>query len=168
MSSKKATIFHTSSSEETKIIGEEFAAEAIRATRSKESALLVVLTGELGAGKTTFTQGFLRGAGITRRAPSPTFIIMRHYKMPRASRSHRAAPRYGEVYHMDAYRLKDESQLGALEFETLLRNPRAIMLIEWGERIAHALPRDAVRIAFAYGKKEGTRIITIRRPAAYI
>jgi tRNA threonylcarbamoyladenosine biosynthesis protein TsaE len=167
MPSKKATIYHTASSEETKTLGEEFSAEAFHAARHGTGALIVVLTGDLGAGKTTFIQGFLRGAGIRRRAPSPTFIIMRRYATPRARRAHRAAPLYAHIYHMDAYRLKDESQLEALEFRALADDPRNIILIEWGERIAKALPRDAVRIAFAYGKKEGSRKISIRRPGSY-
>ncbi len=113
----------------------------------------MVLSGELGAGKTTFVQGFLRGLGVRRRAPSPTFVIMRRYAARAARKS---------VFHMDAYRLKDASHLPVLGFEALLGDPKNIVLVEWGERIKEAIPRRAAWIKFGYGKEEGSRTIAIR------
>lgn len=138
---------------------------------AKERALVVVLTGELGAGKTTFVQGFLREAGIRRRAPSPTFVIMRHYHLPRRKRGKRTTHPFVSIHHMDAYRLNEnggKAQLDVLGFDGLVRNPANLILIEWGERILKALPRGMIRIKFGYGKKEGERKITIRRPASYV
>ena len=126
--------------------------------------MVVVLSGELGAGKTTFVQGFLRGMGVRRRAPSPTFVIVRRY---RAAAQGGPRPRAGsgvkrpQIFHMDAYRLKDVSHLAALDYEKMLEDPYNIVLIEWGERIKGAIPRDAIRIKFGYDKKEGARKITI-------
>jgi len=141
-----------------------------KAATAKKHALVVMLTGDLGAGKTTFIQGFLRGAGIQRRAPSPTFVIMRHYKLPR--RPAKPWP-FVSIHHMDAYRLKageekGQPQLAALGFDDLVKDPANLILIEWGERIAKALPREAIKITFGYGKKEGERKITITRPASYL
>ncbi len=152
MRSKKTTIYRTSSSEETKRLGEVFSEGFLKEAPGDKGASVVVLSGELGAGKTTFVQGFLHGLGVRRRVPSPTFVIMRRY-VARAARKH--------VFHMDAYRLKDASHLSVLGFDELLEDPRNIVLIEWGERIKDAIPRGAVWIKFGYGKKEGLRNVSI-------
>ena len=102
--------------------------------------------------------------GVRRRAPSPTFVIMRRYGVRRGKSA--AGKKSGaQIFHMDAYRLKDESHLAALGFDDLLRDPRNIVLIEWGERIKGAIPRGAVRIKFGYDKKEGARKIYIKDAA---
>ncbi len=164
MPSHNTKIYHTSSSEETKRLGEEFAAALCAAGPSFKGATVIALVGDLGAGKTTFIQGFLCAAGVHRRAPSPTFVIMRHYKVSPGKRREKRG--FAHVHHMDAYRLKDASQLGALGFDVLLNDPANILLIEWGERIKDALPQGFGRIAFDYGKKEGTRTIAIAMPSA--
>jgi tRNA threonylcarbamoyladenosine biosynthesis protein TsaE len=167
MPSLKTKIYRTSSSEETKRLGEELAAELFHGKKrasfgARKNAAVVILSGELGAGKTTFVQGFLKGAGIRGRAPSPTFVIMRHYRL-----SGIAAEVFSQIIHMDAYRLqptvaKNAAHLAALGFEEMVEDPRNIVLIEWGERIMAAVPKDALRIQFRYDKKEGMRVITIK------
>jgi tRNA threonylcarbamoyladenosine biosynthesis protein TsaE len=159
MSSIKTKTYQTSSSEETKHLGEKFAADLL--ARRGRGAAVVILSGELGAGKTTFVQGLLRGAGIRGRAPSPTFVIMRHYRIPRST-----AP-FSNIIHMDAYRLKltttkKAAHLAALEFDEIVGNPKNILLIEWGERIKSAIPKDARHVRFRYDKEEGQRTITIK------
>jgi len=116
-----------------------------------KNATAVALQGDLGAGKTTFTQGFLRGLGIKRRAVSPTFIIMRRYKISNSQ--------FKNLYHFDAYRLKQASDLEALEFKMIMANLENIILIEWPERIKEILPKHAKWIKFAHGKKENERVI---------
>jgi tRNA threonylcarbamoyladenosine biosynthesis protein TsaE len=148
--------YHTASSEETKKLGEKFAAVLLSAKpRDKNGAIVVVLSGELGAGKTTFVQGFFRGAGIKRRAVSPTFVIMRRYKL---------APNknFAHVLHIDAYRLKSAGQLAPLAFNVMLADPKNLLLIEWGEQIKSALPKNAQWLKFHHGKKENERTITIK------
>jgi len=149
--------YRTISSEETKQIGEEFAASFFipKNAAQRSGAAVVVLSGELGAGKTTFVQGFFRGAGIKRRALSPTFVLMRHYKL---------APKkiFSRIIHVDAYRLKDPKQLAPLAFDKMLADPKSLILIEWGEQIKSALPKDAQWLRFHHGKKENERTITIK------
>ena len=140
----------------------------------KEKAAIIILSGELGAGKTTFVQGFLKGAGIRGRAPSPTFVIMRHYRIPSAIKTKATATvkkvatnSFSRIIHMDAYRLqptatKNAAHLSALNFNEAINDPENIVLIEWGERIKGAIPKSALRVQFRYDKKEGTRIITIK------
>ena len=81
-------IYETFSSEETKKFGNEIAQKIIKASNGKrlstgqqKGAFVIALQGDLGAGKTTFTQGFFRGLGVKRNPISPTFVIMRHYKI---------------------------------------------------------------------------------------
>jgi len=125
-----------------------------RKTAQPKHATVFALTGELGAGKTTFTQGFLKGFGIKKRAQSPTFIIMRRHGI--RSRPHK------NIYHVDAYRLKKAEQMKVLEFEKILDDPRNVILIEWPERIKEILPKHATWISFKHGKKENERIIAVR------
>ncbi len=152
--------YHTASSEETQRLGEQFASELFAGSAAKRrGALVVVLSGELGAGKTTFVQGFFRAAGIRRRAQSPTFVLMRRYRIPpRRQRKSGIA----EVLHLDAYRLKDAAQLAPLGFDALLADPKNLLLIEWGERIKDALPKGMRRLEFRHGKKEDERTIVIK------
>ena len=154
--------YRTSSSEETKLLGERLAKEffgsqkikkSAAANTKKSGAAVIALQGDLGAGKTTFVQGFLRGMGVRRRAPSPTFIIMRRYRAKKSGM---------DLFHMDAYRLKGAEQLGVLEWDKIIADPRNVVLVEWAERIKDAIPRGARWIKFAYDKKEGVRKISFK------
>jgi tRNA threonylcarbamoyladenosine biosynthesis protein TsaE len=132
-------------------LGEDFA--KILAKRVSGSATIVALQGDLGTGKTTFTQGFFRGLGIKRNIPSPTFVIMKRYKLKHAS--------FANAHHMDAYRLRKPEDVSPLGLKELLRDPKNIILIEWPENIKGVLPRGTKKIDFKYGKKENERIVKI-------
>lgn len=124
-------------------------------------ALVFALSGELGSGKTTFVQGFLRGLGIRKRSPSPTFIIFRRFALPRKeiksfSRGRRHLP-FANLYHVDAYRLKNPSELLTLGFREILADPKNLVLIEWADKIKKILPKNALRIRFRHGRKENER-----------
>ena len=81
----------------------KFATELARKIKpNKSGATVLALQGDLGAGKTTFTQGFARGLGIKRRTASPTFIIMRRFAIP----AMRGKKQFKNFYHIDAYRFK--------------------------------------------------------------
>ncbi len=89
---------------------------------------VVTLSGDLGAGKTTFVQGVASALGVTVQVTSPTFVIIHHYegRFP--------------VVHMDVYRLDYIQEVLDLGFEELLQ-PDAVMLVEWGEALSPLLPR---------------------------
>lgn len=116
-------------------------------------ALVLALRGDLGAGKTTFTQGFFRGLGIKQNPISPTFVIMRRYVLRNSE--------FRNVYHLDAYRLKKEEDMEVLEFGKILADPKNIILIEWPEKIQGVLPRGTVRLDFIHEKKENERMIKV-------
>lgn len=133
----------------------------------RKNALVFALSGELGSGKTTFVQGFLRGLGIRRRTTSPTFIILRkfnfHPKTPHLK------PKTSHVYHIDAYRIKKPRELLALGIKDIFSDPKNIVLVEWADNVKKILPRlrrgfggragGAVWVKFAHGKKENERTI---------
>ena len=96
---------------------------------------VVVLTGELGAGKTKFTEGFLRYFGLDKEISSPTFNIVNEYKKDDT-----------KIYHFDVYRLEDVSEFYAIGGEEYFSS--GICLIEWGELIKDALPDNCIWISF--------------------
>lgn len=148
--------FQSLSSRRTGELGEQLGKSLVNKKISiKSIARVFALKGDLGAGKTTFTQGFARGLGIKRRLPSPTFVIMRRYSIPKGKFKH--------LYHIDAYRLKEADALEAIGLKAILADPTAIVLIEWPERIKKALRGTKMtRIEFRHGKKENERSIIIR------
>ena len=96
---------------------------------------VVVLTGELGAGKTKFTEGFLKYFGLDKEISSPTFNIVNEYKKDDI-----------KIYHFDVYRLEDVSEFYAIGGEEYFSS--GICIIEWGELIEEALPDTCIRICF--------------------
>lgn len=100
---------------------------------------IFTLTGELGAGKTTFVQGFAEGLNIAEKIISPTFVLIRQHKIPNTSKM---------LYHIDLYRLEESENLKHLGLEEILSNPNNIVLIEWAERLKK-LPKGTVRITLS-------------------
>jgi tRNA threonylcarbamoyladenosine biosynthesis protein TsaE len=143
--------FHSYSSEATKVFGYDMAKSLIAHRSSPRGALVLALRGDLGTGKTTFTQGFFRGLGIQQNPVSPTFVIMRRYKIP--------GRRFADVYHFDAYRLKRAEDVAMLEFGSILSDPKNIIIVEWPEQIKKVLPKRTLWLGFKYGKKENERTI---------
>ena len=136
----------TRSPEETEALGAEYAV-------SLQPGAVIALEGELGAGKTAFARGVLRGLGYTGRVTSPTFAIANEYDEP-------AAP----VAHFDMYRILDPEALFELGFEEYLDGTR-IVLIEWSENVREVLPEDIKTVRIVYGAEEGTREVTLEENA---
>lgn len=128
----------------------------VRGKIGREHALVLALKGDLGAGKTTFTQGFAKGLGIARRLISPTFVIMRHYSLTKSKKA-----QFTDLYHIDAYRMKDLDALKMLGVDDLLANPQNIILMEWPEKMRKLLPKSTIWLEFDHGKKENERVITL-------
>ena len=94
---------------------------------------IIVLSGELGAGKTKFTEGFLSYFGLQDEISSPTFTIVNEYKKQDIN-----------IYHFDVYRLSDVSEFYAIGGEEYFS--KGICIIEWGEIIKEALPNNYIKI----------------------
>ncbi len=99
---------------------------------------VVALVGNLGSGKTTFTQGLAHGLEITAQVGSPTFKIVSEYDAPRL-----------RLYHVDCYRLQDGRDFLNIGGENLLTPSDGIVLIEWADIIEDLLPPEHLRIDFA-------------------
>jgi len=121
----------------------------------QSGALVVGLEGDLGAGKTTFMRGFLKGLGVRVRSASPTFVLMKHYRVPLLGRTSFS---FEHVYHLDAYRLSSKKDLKTLDFDSVLADPGAIVFIEWASHL-RGVHKDVV-ITFRHGKTINERSIT--------
>lgn len=110
----------------------------------------IVLTGELGAGKTKFTEGFLSYFNLQNEISSPTFNIVNEYYTNTV-----------KIYHFDVYRLSDIDEFYAIGGEEYF--DKGICLIEWGELIEDALPLEYIKISFnADTAQENTRLLDIK------
>ena len=132
----------TRSPEDTEALGAEYA-------KTLQPGAVIALEGELGAGKTAFARGVLRGLGYTGRVTSPTFAIANEYDAPG-----------GMVAHFDMYRILDPEALFELGFEEYLDGSR-ILLIEWSENVREVLPEELKTVRIVYGAEEGTREVTL-------
>jgi tRNA threonylcarbamoyladenosine biosynthesis protein TsaE len=144
----------TKSPKETKELG-HFLLNQIHLI-SKDNALVIALEGELGAGKTTFVQGLAKLFGIKAKVKSPTFNLMKKYKI--GTKNKRQAT---NLYHLDCYRLKNHNDLLVLGIKDILKNKDNILLIEWPERIKKILPKKHIKIRFEHIDKN-TRKISIK------
>lgn len=116
------------------------------------------MVGDLGSGKTTFVQGVAQGLGIKRRIISPTFILVREYKLPKKLKS------FKNFYHFDLYRLDQnlKEEVRNLGFLDLLGKDGNIVFVEWGEKIKDLLPKDSYWINFEYLSEKTRRISIIK------
>jgi tRNA threonylcarbamoyladenosine biosynthesis protein TsaE len=115
---------------------------------SKNSATVVWLKGDLGAGKTTFVQGLAKEMEIEGDIQSPTYVLMKSYSVPNNRTQFGSIRRFHTLVHIDAYRLKDAAEFAALKPETFLSDPQTLVLIEWPERVEGALPKPDMTISF--------------------
>ena len=108
----------------------------------------------MGSGKTTFVQGFAKGLGIKHRILSPTFVLMKKYKIPNTKK---------QFYHIDCYRIKKAPDLSALNLEKLFLNPLNIITIEWAEKIKNILPKNTIILNFKH-QNQNQREIMVGHP----
>lgn len=125
-------------------------AEAFAGTLKPRSdeATLVTLSGELGAGKTSFTQALARTLGVTEHVTSPTFVLEKIYELPQET-----GRGFARLVHIDAYRLEGgqegKNALAPLGFDGIVQDPGNLVVLEWPERVADALPTAAHAITLA-------------------
>lgn len=110
---------------------------------------VVVLAGDLGAGKTAFVQGFGRGLGVAERITSPTFTIVHVYEGGRLP-----------IHHIDVYRLNQLSEVLDLGLAEML-DEGGVVLIEWGDAIAAILPNDYLEVRVTFGEGDDDRQLAV-------
>jgi tRNA threonylcarbamoyladenosine biosynthesis protein TsaE len=133
----------TTSAKETRELGQQTAQQL-------NGGEVICLTGELGAGKTTFTQGLLEGLGAQGPYTSPTFNIMKEYETSNF-----------KIVHIDAYRVNGDDLL-ELGFNDFAGKGNIITIIEWPENVKAIIPEDALRIQFEW-LDENQRKITFTK-----
>lgn len=132
---------------ETQDIGMALA-ETIEA---QDKAIVLGLSGDLGAGKTTFLQGFAKGLGIKEKVISPTFVIMNRFDIKKG--------KFKNFYHFDCYRIERAKEMENLGFEEIISDPKNIVCIEWPEKIKKILPLDLISIRFNILEGDNREII---------
>ena len=150
MNDKENIEIITESARETQKIGEFLAQEIINSKSERKKALIVGLEGDLGSGKTTFIQGMAKGFKIKERITSPTFVILRKYKIPKSKAL--------SLYHIDCYRIESKD-LDDLDFKEIIQNSQNVVVVEWAEKIKKSLPLDTLRMKFEYIDKNKREII---------
>jgi len=141
---------NTNSPRETKILG-FLLGEIFKKSKHRHSSVILGLCGPLGSGKTVFIKGLARGLGIKKKILSPTFVIVKNYKLKTKN--------WQTLYHFDCYRIKDPKEILDLGFAQIIDDCKNIVVIEWAEKIKKILPKNAVWLKFKYGKKKNERII---------
>ena len=133
--------YETFSAEETSALGRELAGQ-LRPPK------LVVLRGELGAGKTTLVKGIVEAfrAASQEDVTSPTFTLIHEYRSPEA-----------EIYHIDLYRIDTQRELETLGIDDLM-GPRSLIIVEWGEKFERFRKERDVEIAIERVKENERRI----------
>ncbi len=126
----------TNSPEETYLLGKELGSRAL-------SGQVYCLDGDLGVGKTVFTQGFAAGLGIEEPVSSPTFTILQQYEDGRLP-----------LYHFDVYRIGDVSEMEEIGYEDCFYGD-GVCLIEWSQLVPEILPDHVIRIRIEKDLEQG-------------
>ena len=129
-------------------------AREISSVSVKNRATVVALRGDLGSGKTAFTKALAKELGITETVLSPTFVIMKCYRLHVTG--------YKFLFHIDAYRLDSASELRSIGWDDILTDPKNLVVIEWPEKVKGLLPKDTQEIKFRF-IDDKTREITFNK-----
>ena len=104
---------------------------------------ILALSGELGSGKTTFTQGLAKALGIDQRITSPTFLIVKQYRVEKH-------PSIKTLYHVDLYRIESEADIEGIGLSEMMKDPQGLTVIEWPEKLGKYLPDKRIDIKFKF------------------
>ncbi len=139
---------------ETQDIAGFFLDTILKSKKNRTGAVVVALSGDLGAGKTAFTQTLAKHLGVKNKITSPTFVILKKYPIKK-SKDHKF------LFHIDAYRLKSERELLYLGWEELISNQDNLILIEWPEIVESIIPNDAAYVYIAH-REDGSRSLELK------
>ncbi|HVT01321.1 MAG TPA: tRNA (adenosine(37)-N6)-threonylcarbamoyltransferase complex ATPase subunit type 1 TsaE [Patescibacteria group bacterium] len=134
----------------TQKLGEELA-------QSLKPGDIISLTGNLGAGKTTFVQGLAKGLGIEERIISPTFVLVRQHNIHPKTQD--LGSNIKTLYHIDLYRLEGEESIKNIGLEEFLNDPNAVSVIEWAKKHPGLRPNIEIEIE----NEDDKRVIKIKK-----
>jgi tRNA threonylcarbamoyladenosine biosynthesis protein TsaE len=132
--------------------GAEIAKNILKRSPTKK-VIVLGLIGDLGGGKTTFLQGFAKGLGIKEKILSPTFIIMRRFRICANSR------KFADFYHIDCYRIQRPKEILELGFKEIISNSKNLVAIEWAGRIRKILPKNVLILKFEFINRNTRKIV---------
>lgn len=135
--------------EEMQAVAKDFASKI---SPNQSSALVVGMYGDLGAGKTTFTQSLAKYFEVEDTVVSPTFVIEKIYTLKEKKFSH--------LIHIDAYRLEKSEELLHLGWKQIISDQKNLILIEWPERVADIMP-EHIKVRIKHLENETSREVTI-------
>lgn len=133
----------TNSSKETFDLGKDFA-------KDLKGGEILCFSGDLGAGKTTFTQGLLAGLGVSEKVNSPTFVIIKEYQLDKKE--------IKNIYHIDTYRVEKDDIID-LGWDDMIKKEENITIIEWPEKINEIIPQKSIWIKFEHLSEDKRKII---------
>lgn len=136
---------------ETQKIAKQLARHVLKEKKNRKAKILG-LEGDLGGGKTTFLQGFAKGLGIRAKILSPTFVILKKFKI-----NHK---RFKFFYHIDCYRIKKAKEISEIGFKKIADDSKNIIAVEWADKIRKILPKNKIILKFKFIDKN-TREIQI-------
>lgn len=117
--------------------------------------LIIALKGDLGAGKTTFTQTLGKYLKVDEVINSPTFTVVKQYSLEGGL--------FEQLVHIDAYRIEDASELGPLKMEEVLNKPKTVICIEWPEMISSVIPKDAVNLNIELEENQIRQVYVVQK-----
>ena len=142
----------TSSKEETQWFGKDLVSKL-------KDRNIIALYGDLGSGKTTFVQGLAKGLGIKKRIISPTFVLVRQYKIKnQKSKIKTTAQNSKFFYHVDLYRVNNKKEIDGLGIKEIIDNKNNFVAIEWAEKISNLLPKNRINVYCKYLDYEKRKI----------
>lgn len=126
----------------------------------KDAATILALSGNLGAGKTTFVQALAHELGVGEVVQSPTYVLMKSYPLELSGPGAHANKKFTWLVHIDAYRLESPEEFDALRPQEFLSDSHALVVVEWPERLGDRLPKPDMMLTFsADDMSEGARDI---------
>jgi len=150
---EKKIVKISKNTKETAKIARIFFDKILKKKNNQKGALVIALSGDLGTGKTTFTQAVAKHLGIKQRITSPTFVIMKKY--PIKTKTHKF------LFHFDAYRLESCKELMGLGWKEIINSKEHLVFIEWPENVKKVIPLDAKFIYISH-KENGQRILELK------
>ena len=147
----------THNADETQRFASNLVGEILKRGHITTGAVVLALEGDLGGGKTTFTQGFARALHIDEPVRSPTFLIMKTFPLENINV-------FTRLVHIDAYRIESDQEMRTLGWDDFVKDSRTIIVVEWADKIQDLLPDNRIDIKFTF-IVENTRSISIKNPA---
>lgn len=151
--------FKSPSAQKTKSFAEKFAKEILVRGRKNKTAFILAMEGDLGGGKTTFLQGFAKGLGIREKVLSPTFLIMKIFKIP-SKKNEKEKNLFRKFFHLDCYRINSPKEILNLGWNKIIADNQNIVAVEWSKKIKKIIPKNSILIKFDFIKKN-TRVLYI-------